>query len=89
MQSVYTLQSSTGNIEQTQNRPRFVTTVPSGILLPPPSKEEPVKPQRTYAYFSIPKLFAQRISQDNADYPIKEIQPIEMISSYTKAFKLR
>lgn len=59
-------------------RPRFFTTVPSGYLLPPPAKDLPAAPKvrhpRTYAYFSIPKIFAQNIDKDN-----NKVSPITQI----------
>lgn len=76
-------QSSNGVLDQIPNRPRFVCTVPTGVYLQP-SKELPVvKHQnasndvRTYAYFSIPKVFAQR----NNDGPITEIHGIQAVAS--------
>lgn len=79
-------QSSTGDI----GRPRFVTTVPIGKYLAP-NKEQPVVPpikQRTYAFCSVPKLFAQRINKEN-EFPISGIQAVQPITSYGKSNKLR
>lgn len=55
--------------------------MPCGVYLPP-SKDVPmVAPKtrnpRTYAYFSIPKIFAQNIDKDNKVSPITQIHAIK------------
>lgn len=54
--------------------------MPSGVYLPP-SKDVPILAQkvrhpRTYAYFSIPKIFAQNIDKDKVS-PITQIHAIK------------
>ncbi|XP_031620238.1 radial spoke head protein 3 homolog B isoform X1 [Contarinia nasturtii] len=74
------------------SRPRFFTTVPSGVYLPP-SKELPiaskVRNPRTYAYFSIPKIFAQNIDKGHKENPITEIHALKTMTTYGKSIKPR
>lgn len=74
------------------SRPRFFTTVPSGVYLPP-AKDVPVAPKvhnpRTYAYFSIPKIFAQNIDKGDKVNPIEEIHALKTMTTYGKSIKLR
>lgn len=73
-------------------RPRFFTTVPSGVYLPP-SKDLLAAPiarnPRTYAYFSIPKIFAQNIDKGNKDNPITEIHALKTMTTHGKSIKSR
>lgn len=84
--------SNGGLLDQTQVRPRFFTTVPTGIFLQP-SKElsisQKVYQPRPYAYFSIPKIFAQQINKGNKENPITEIHTIEAATTIEGPSKRR
>lgn len=88
---LYILQQENTGLIDPSNRPRFFTTVPSGVYLPP-SKELPivskVRNPRTYAYFSIPKIFAQNIDKGKEN-PITEIRALETMTTYGKSIKPR
>lgn len=85
-------ESNSGLLDQTQVRPRFFTTVPTGIFLQP-SKEISIAQKRyqprPYAYFSIPKIFAQKINKGNKENPITEIHTIEAVTTIGRLFKRR
>lgn len=85
-------QGSNGLIDQIPNRPRFFTTVPSGVYLPP-SKDLPIAAKarnpRTYTYFSIPKIFAQNIDKGHKESPLTEIHAIKAMTTFGKSTKLR
>lgn len=85
-------QAISGSVDPIANRPRFFTTVPSGVYLPP-AKELPHAPKlrhpQTYAYFSIPKIFAQNIDKGNKLSPIEQIHAIKTTNTYDKTGKLR
>lgn len=73
-------------------RPRFFTTVPSGVYLPPPKDllAAPIaRKPRTYAYFSIPKIFSQNIDKGNKDNPITEIHALKTMTTNGKSIKSR
>lgn len=82
--AITSTQSSNGVLDQFPCRPRFVTTVPIGVFLPPTKELPPVKHPnasndvRTYAYFSVPKVFAQ---QRNIEGPITEIHAIQALAT--------
>lgn len=85
------MQDTTGLLDPS-SRPRFFTTVPSGVYLPP-SKDLPTAPKvrnpRTYAYFSIPKIFAQNIDKGDKANPITEIHALKTMTTYGKSIKPR
>ncbi|XP_055322463.1 radial spoke head protein 3 homolog B isoform X2 [Sitodiplosis mosellana] len=84
--------NDTTGLHDPSSRPRFFTTVPSGVYLPP-SKDLPaaskVRNPRTYAYFSIPKIFAQNINKGDKANPITEIHALKTMTTYGKAIKPR
>lgn len=81
--------------EPLSNRPRFSTTVPTGVFLRQPSKEtsSPTKVRytKTYAYFSIPKVFVQNLNGKHKEDRVTEIRPIVATTTNTfgKLQKLR
>lgn len=89
----YTKQDSNSSLlDQTQVRPRFFTTVPTGVFLQPPKQisiaHKRYQP-RPYAYFSIPKIFAQKINKGNRENPITQIYTIEGATTVGRPFKRR
>lgn len=87
------IQANNTPAESIPNRPRFTTTVPSGVFLQPsrgirtpPSK---VRCDRTYSYFSVPKVFVQSLGGNHKANRITEIRPIVTNTTIGRLQKLR